>query len=86
MVNHNNDIFWISDLFGRGQDIQRIKTLKRPKSMKPELMVAMTNADEASIFWIDQKTHTGMLVRVGKSGGMTKPMEIRLDMEPMCAG
>lgn len=86
MVNHNNDVFWISDLFGRGQDIQRLKSLKWSKSMKPELLVAMPNADEASIFWIDQKLQVGMLIKVGRSGGMTRPAEIRLDMEPMCGG
>lgn len=86
MVNHNNDVFWINDIFGRGQDIQRIRSLKRPKSMKPEMLVSMSNADEANIFWVDQKTQSGMLVRVGKSGGMTRPIEIRLDVEPMCSG
>ena len=86
MVNQNNDIFWVSDLFGRGQEIQRLKSLKRPKSMKPELMVGMANADEASIFWIDQKTRSGFLIKVGRLGGITKPFEIRLDIEPMCAG
>ncbi|KAK5954898.1 hypothetical protein OHC33_003577 [Knufia fluminis] len=84
LVNHNNDVFWVSDLFGRGQDIQRFKSLKRAKSMKPELLVAMPNADEASIFWIDQKLQSGMLMKVGRSGGMTRPVEIRLDLEPMC--
>lgn len=85
MVNHNNDVFWVSDLFGRGQEISRLKSLKRPKSMKPELLVGMTNAEEASIFWIDHKTRSGLLVRVGRSGGVTKPYEIQLDIEPMCA-
>lgn len=86
IVNQNNDVFWVSDVFGRGQEIQRIKSLKRPKSMRPELLVGMSNGDEANIFWIDPKTQSGMLVKVGKSGGMTKPVEIRLDVEPMCSG
>ena len=86
MVNQNNDIFWISDLFGPGQDIQRLKSLKRPKSMKPELLVAMSNADEANIFWVDTKTRSGVLIKVGRSGGITRPYEIRLDVEPMCGG
>lgn len=86
MVNSDNEIYWISDLFGRGQDIQKIKTLKRPKSLKPEIMVAMSNADEASLFWIDHKSQCGWLAKVGKSGGMTKPAEIRLNVDPMCSG
>lgn len=86
MVNQNNEIYWISDLFGRGQEIQKIKTLKRPKSMKPELMVAMSNSDDCNIFWMDPKSPCGWLAKVGKSGGMTKPVELRMDIEPMCSG
>lgn len=86
MINQNNDIFFIADAFGRGQDIQKIKSLKRPKSMKPEVLVGMTTADEASLFWIDQKTESGVLVKVGKSGGVTKPVLIPLNIEPMCSG
>lgn len=86
MVNHNNDVFWVSDLFGRGQEISRPKTLKRPKSMKPELVMGMANADEANIFWIDQTARSGLLAKIGRSGGITRPFEIPLDIELMCAG
>ena len=62
MVNHNDDGFWISDLFGRGQDIQRFKSLKGSKSMRPELIVAMPNANEANILWIDQQLRVGIVM------------------------
>lgn len=84
IVNHNNDVFWVSDAFGRSQDIQRFKPLKRAKSMKPEVLVGMANTDEANIFWVDPKSRCGMLVKVGRAGGMTRPTEIRLDVDALC--
>lgn len=86
MINHNNEVFWITDVFGTGQDINPLKSLKRPKSMKPELYISMPNADEANVFWIDTSKQAGMLMKIGRSGGMTRPVEIRLDIEPMCSG
>lgn len=86
MINHNNEVFWLTDVFGQGQDIHQLKSLKRPKSMRPELHISMPNSDEANVFWIDTSKQAGMMMKIGRSGGMTKPVEIRLDIDPMCSG
>jgi len=39
--------------------------------MRPELLVATPNANEATILWIDQKLRVGIVMGWG-SGGMNK--------------
>ena len=83
LVTQNNEVFWVNDVFGSNQSVARLKSLKRSKSMKPEVLVGMPNVNEANIFWIEPKTQSGVLMKVGKKGGSTK-IDIRLDIEPMC--
>ena len=76
----------MSDLFRWVQEVQLVKSLKRAKSIRLELLVVMPNAGEANVFWIDTKLKSGMLLKVGRSGGIAKLVEIRLDIEAMCSG
>lgn len=86
LVNQNNIVFWVTDIFGRDTKIDKVNILKRPKSLKNEIQVAMSNSDEASVFWVDKATQTGVLVKVGKNGGKAQPLYFRLDVDPLCGG
>ncbi|CAG8953761.1 hypothetical protein HYFRA_00006652 [Hymenoscyphus fraxineus] len=83
MINDRNEIFWLTDPFrlpGK-QDPYRIGTVKRAKSVKREVEIALPREDEVHIFWCE-KGH-GVLITMGKNGGKSKPTEVNLDMSQL---
>ncbi|CAG8975001.1 hypothetical protein HYALB_00012133 [Hymenoscyphus albidus] len=83
MINDRNEIFWMSDPFrlpGK-QDPYRIGTVKRAKSVKREVEIALPRQDEVHIFWCE-RGH-GVLITMEKNGGKSKPTEVNLDMSQL---
>lgn len=86
LVNQNNDVFWITNTFSSDQEVHKVRSLKRPKGMTPEVLVCMTALEEATLFYLNKGASSGTLIKVGRGGGIEEPVQLRLDYEPMCAG
>lgn len=83
LINQRNEVFWILDAFGLGKEARRVTTIKRPRSLKRDVVIGMPTSDEVHVFWIG-KGH-GKLVTVGKSGGKSKPLELEIDVSQLCS-
>lgn len=80
-MNQRNEIYWILDAFGTGKEIRRVATVKRTCSVKREVVMGMSTSDEVHVFWIGKGR--GQLVTIGKSGGMSRPLELDIDVSQL---
>jgi len=80
-MNDRNDVFWLVNPFGKEQVPSRVGSIRRTRSVKRDVELAMPSSDEVHIFWIERGR--GILVTMGKSGGKSKPMDINLDLNQL---
>ncbi|CZR66823.1 uncharacterized protein PAC_16724 [Phialocephala subalpina] len=79
LLNDRNEIFWIESPFGKERAPTRVGSIKREKSVKREVEIAMPNSDEVLVFWIYKGK--GILVTMGRGGGKSKPLELDIDLD-----
>jgi hypothetical protein len=79
LINQRNEVYWLEDCFTGLQEPRRVRKIARSKSISQDVEVGMPNSDEVHVFWIEKGR--GMLVRMGKGGGMTKAVELVVDMD-----
>lgn len=82
-MNQRNEIYWILDAFGTGIEARRVATVKRPCSVKRDVVMGMPTSDEVHVFWIGKGR--GKLVTVGKSGGKSKPLDLDIDLSQLAS-
>jgi hypothetical protein len=80
-MNDRNDVFWLANPFGKEQVPSRVGSIKRTRSVKREVELAMPSSDEVHVFWIEKGR--GILVTMGRFGGKSKPTDINLDMDQL---
>ena len=83
LINQRNEVYWLEDCFTGLQEFRRVGKIARSKSTSRDVELGMPNSDELHVFWIEKGR--GMLVRMGKGGGMTKTVELVLDMDVLAA-
>ena len=83
LMNQRNEIYWILDPFGTGNEARHVATVKRPCSVKREVAMGMPTSDEVHVFWISKGR--GTLVTVGMSGGKSKPLELDIDVSRLAS-
>jgi hypothetical protein len=81
MMNDQNEIFWINDPFGKEQAPVSIGKVKKTKSVKRDVEIAVPDHDEVHLFWTDKRK--GVLVTMGRSGGKSKPVDLNIDMNQL---
>jgi hypothetical protein len=79
LINDRNEVFWIETPFGKERAPTRVGSIKRDKSVKREVEIAMPDSNEAFVFWIYKGK--GVLVRMGKGEGKSKPIELDIDLD-----
>lgn len=84
LMNDRNEIFWISTPFGREQAPMRVASIKRARSVRREVEMAIPGRDEVHVFWIEKGK--GVLVTVGRNGGRSKPAELNVNIEQLLEG
>jgi hypothetical protein len=82
LMNDRNEIYWITNPFGSEASPVRIGVIKRIKSVKREVEIALPTSDEVYTFWVDKGK--GVLTAMGRFGGKSKPISINLDMDRLC--
>jgi hypothetical protein len=79
LLNDRNEIFWIETPFGTERAPNRVGSIKREKSVKREVELAMPSSDEVHVFWIHKGK--GILVTMGRFGGKSRPLELDIDLD-----
>jgi hypothetical protein len=79
LMNDRNEIFWIDTPFVKEHAPLRVGSIKREKSVKREVSLAMPSSDEVHIFWIYKRK--GLLMTMGRLGGKSKPCELDIDLD-----
>ncbi|KUJ19505.1 uncharacterized protein LY89DRAFT_780432 [Mollisia scopiformis] len=79
LFNDRNELFWIDTPFGKERAPTRVGSIKREKSVRREVELAMPNSDEVHLFWIYKGK--GVLVTMGRHGGKSKPLELDVDLD-----
>lgn len=81
MLNDRNELFWINNPFDKEQPPSRVGSIKRAKSVKKEVVIAIPDTDEVHVFWIEKRK--GVLVTMGRFGGKSKPIDLNIDMDQL---
>ncbi len=81
LINDRNELYWILSPFGKEYPPSRVAIIKRAKSVRRDVEIAIPSSDEVHVFWIEKGK--GVLVTVGKAGGRSKPRELSIDMEEL---
>jgi hypothetical protein len=79
LMNDRNEIFWIDTPFVKERAPSRVGSIKREKSVKREVDLAMPSSDEVHVFWIYKGK--GILMTMGRFGGKSKPQELDIDLD-----
>lgn len=79
LLNDRNDVYWIDTPSGIDQPPKRIGSIKRDKSVRREVELAMPDNDLVHMFWVHKGK--GLLWTMGRGGGKSTPVVLDIDLD-----